>query len=472
MVLPLAARLAAWYYRPLLLRTWGYGRAAEQLSRLRRARAWAAGGVAAAAAAAGAALKFSRKRSSPEAVVQSPMPRLRRRPRRARRLARPVKRRRFADPVVEDESGYVQHTRLKNQVLGRSLSQAAKFQKLLSSKCVTRIDRWGYLRGLSVTSGAFPLSFNGPAVVANGDFQSFPFYTFDLTCLQATQATPTTSDAYFGIPMLRLQREHTTGTFTWDRISTLNHANVSVNQWDIERTPIAASDSTNDAPREKVLHEWFDIRFQAWGATALPSSCDVMLCYFPEENRSPPSYEYFYGAPGSYVATHPIPDKPAAVNDKDSQAYSEYQSFWSNQTDTITYNPLNLRGTPAESSGMKVVWHKRINFNPTASFETCPTGHQYSFKIFKNADMLCSYRHPMQQGTIGGVNDFEFTAQQTNPYYEPIQGNRMCRTVLRNRTSRLFLVIKGLATKYTTEPSAADNASFDLMVRRKVSMLV
>lgn len=370
---------------------------------------------------------------------------------------------------IQDESGYVQLTNLGRNTVGRKASQSKKLRKMVEAQMLTSIDRFQYLSPANATNGRYWLSHAPDASAPTKYF--FPFYTFDLTSLRSNVFNST---KYCGaLPLSRLARG-TNDEYTWEPQAGIGPDGISTsNFWQSERVPYNSSSS--NLPYEKVYLEWADIRLNFWGATTLPSSAEVLLVRFPDDNRCPDGIECLdtVGAPASLTYTFKHPTLGAADSPNMSD-YMEYTKFWTSQMDNLVNTTQNVRHQGVDQRGMVVLYRKKIDFNPTATFENDTTGHQYTLKMFVNLDMLCDFKHAVTQGT---VSDGIPVANQANVnFWKSDIGANECRSLLKNKESRLFLVIRGLTSvtspySPTGDGTAAQTASFDVLVRRKHSTI-
>lgn len=379
-----------------------------------------------------------------------------------RTMTRPLKRRNFSGAYdnaiisksVQDGSGYVQLTNLGKYTYGRSLARQERLNRQLEAQLLTRIDRFQLMSKVGDDYGSYPLSFYNKTA---DNVHMFPYYLFDLTSLYQNH-NPGAVPSY-GLPFQRLIRFNAS-TQQYD-FSVLEgrHADGTTNsaKWDYERTPYVVGNNEIN-PFEKAFLEWSDIRLAFWGATAFPTSATVQLVRFTDQIRQPAAY-YSVGTlqPNAF-------DVPGSGTEE----FVDYQKFWSTQVDNLVSNNMQVRGQSADSTGVEVLWTKKINMNPTATYETDASGHQFQMKLFYEMDLLCDYRNAYINGTTG---DGTVLSNFDNPnYWVRDDTSKEVSPVLRNLDSRVFLLIKGLAPKKNTDGvnfDATANASFDLMVRRK-----
>lgn len=395
-----------------------------------------------------------------------------------RDVGRPAKRQRVVShnpnaKSVQDASGYVQMQKASRKRLGRRIRFQTKINKMVAAQMLTRIDRFQSLVGSAAANGSYYLSYcKNTADTA----KHLPFYCFDLTSLQKNvgSTAPLIEQAY---PMMRLRRLND-DSYGWTIQSGFTPTGTANSFWQVERAPYA--NDVNNVPYEKAFLEWADIRLSAWGATEKPSTFEMLIVRFYDDQRSPPSRITRDGGT-TQIDIHPSPVKPAAADIAGNVEYSEHQKFWEAQMDNLIGSPQLVRGQGEDQRGMSVLYRKVINLNPTATFETDARGHIYHMKYFYNMNMLCDYK----RANVAADDDPTVPyAQMDNNNYFPVElGASSCGTVLRNRKSRLFLVIRGFTTTLGTAvnpdaPTSLEHAdlrkvcaSFDLCVRRKISVI-
>lgn len=374
--------------------------------------------------------------------------------------------RKRARSEVQDKSGYVQLTNLGKRNTGRRCSRQKKINKLVEAQMLTRIDRFQYLAGTGAANGSYYLSWTKDAATAN--YYRYPLYLFDLTCLAeniGTSKLGTYPSTLYGCPFIRLSRQQGgVNNYIWAVQAGRSNGDGGTDFWTPERVPYATTAA--NAPYEKAFLEWADIRLSFWGAKNVPTTAEVMIVRFPLDNRNPSAWEYD-GA--SYNDNNPV--SATATTDPSNQ---EYNKFWNCQTDNLIGSMNRLNGQAADQDGMTILYRKKISFNPTATYETDTAGHQYTMKLFHTLDSLCVYKSSPTNQTGDGVNVLDY--ENLNKWYpeNPVAGS--CHTTLRNRTSRVFLMIKGFTPTLSTNASATYgdptvHASFDIMVRRKMSVI-
>lgn len=364
---------------------------------------------------------------------------------------------------VQDASGYVQLTHLPRKRTGRRLRRQAKLNKHVEAQMLTCIHRFQNLSPINAGNGKYYLSYLANAATATK--YSYPFYMFDLTSLYQNQwgdGTVSTS----AVPFTRLARNVAApSSYIFDIQYGKTQSDNLADTWQMERAPYNFT-SSNNRPYEKAMLDWADIRVGLWGAKTKPSSCEILLCRFPYENRHPSAWEW----QNTVLTDIYPPPTGVAANASGSVDFAEFQKFWTAQVDRLLANPLTVRENGADQKGMKIVYRKVINFNPTATYETDTTGHQFTFKMFHDMNMICDYKAAAISGVQG---DGIVPVDMGNPNIWPSDlGVSECHSFLRNKKSRLFLVIRGFTSALSTtneDPNTA--ASFDIMVRRKITII-
>lgn len=460
--------------QPVLLRAAGYTRAAAQVERGRR---YVAGGAAAGVAAAGLAGSSLRRVTKKKAMK-----------RKSGALDTPqylpggsavgfqtqyVQTDPY-DVTVVDGAGYCQLTQLPRETVGSKLTRQELLNRHTESNMFHRIDRFQDQKPASAENGAYWLSYTRDSITPTVYY--LPLYTFDLTSLNENTGVDNTGavDTWRCAPMLRLRRSVSAATgnpYTFLRQDgKKNDGTTSSVLWNSESYPY--STTANNTPYQKSLLRWADIRLQVWGAKANPSSIEISLVRFKDENIGPPSFETNDDG-STWQTTHPTPTYVApTVAQYPSDDFAQYQKFWTTQVDSVIGAPNAMRLRKTDSDGLQVIYRKVIKLNPTANFETDTTGHQYSIKINYLMDMIGDFNH-YTATNVGGDN---VTTDMADPNVWPVDVRlTQNRSVLKNKNSRVFLMIRGLATTTVTDASGAgtvnDTASFDLMVRRCITII-
>lgn len=381
--------------------------------------------------------------------------------------------------VVHDKSGYVQLTKLPFVSVGKQLSRQEMLNRHTEAQMFKRIDRFQNMSGAAAVNGKYWLAYAQDGVAGVLTKYYYPCYTFDLTSLANNIAFDSAgaSSTCKSLPFLRLTRVVRSGVnpvtnyYDWQVQSGIGgNGTTSSTAWQTERLPYADTSASN-YPYSKALLKDCDIKLQFWGARNFPSSAEVLLVRFTDENVGPPSFE---DLGGNTKTLHPTPPVPTDTTTGDTNDFAQYEKFWSSQMDRFLGTPMNTRFQAKDSKGMQVIWSKRIDFNPTANYETDTTGHQYTLQLKYIMDMIGSYNHYNANDAYGDGYNGEVLWPDPNvwPQTVDVKDTHAC---LRNKNSRVFLMIRGLSTTTITNALGAglatENASFDIMVRRSVTLI-
>lgn len=367
-----------------------------------------------------------------------------------------LKRARPSSNAVQDHGGYTQLQWLRRSRTGRRKSRNSVLLKALQAQLLTRIDRFQGLTSIKANS-AYSLSY----VNTNPNYYEFPFYLFDLTSLQGNLNGANTVRAR---PMMRLCRSANVASgFPVNAYFWVSYGTNPVNdkQWQIERLPYTATAA--NVPYEKAMLNWADIRMVVQGAANWPSRVDMQLVRFTDDQRAPSAFydDSSVNAGNTELDLYPPPTGSTATDE-----YSEYTKFWTAHTDNLINNPLVVRGQVQDSKGMVVLHSKTFLFNPTMTTETDTLGHQKVFKHFHNMDSIYSYKIPI---TSAASDDIAVSLQADATRWPTYTGQTVSHVYPNKQSSRLFLLVKG----FTPGASgvAADNPAFDLMIRRKMTII-
>lgn len=371
-----------------------------------------------------------------------------RRPQRAHRRMGPG----AAGPrrILDVGAGYQQLHEGRSYRSGRRASRRAIERKALAAQLLTKIDRWQGFTSVTSTNGFYPLTADLTAGI-----QALPYYVFDLTALQSNIVG---TASFYGLPMYRLQRRNATGAWEWVNYSGVTRDGVTTNAgaWDVERQPYTTVQA--NSPYEKAMLNWCDIRLMLTGSSKWPSRVDVQVVRFIDDERCPPAR--FINGVG---ATEALYDPPIATD----KAYAEYSRFWQGEVDKLVGNPLVVRGQTHDTFGKKVLFSKSFEFQPTLTSENDAIGHQKTCKIFHQINKIISYKYP----TESGAGDLLPPTVQTNVNAFCAENVvNACQVYPEHRAARQFLLIKGFCAA-TTVAGTGDYPSFDLMVRRKMTVI-
>lgn len=397
-------------------------------------------------AVAGLANLFTRV---PKLDTRPDMPRL---PYRARAppLAgeRPLKKK--AKTSVDPSGSYVQ-LRRERATSGKEIGTVDALSKLLHAHCNPRIDRFQNVTNINNGAGAYPLTYVGNATV-----RAFPYYMFDLTSI-GNRIGPTTdyADPY---PFMRLLREVTSGRYYWGTEQGRTHTDAVSPVWQLERY----SNQTTTRAEERSFLEWFDIKMVLYGARACPMKIDVGVVQFTDEEMVPRCV----GTIGASADQNIEPDTSNYPNlvPPVTGPYNRWQMGWQGVTDSLVGSTISQRNLSEVSNFMKYKFRKIFTFNPTGAEETDATGHQVEFRFKYLMNKVCDYvTNPTDWVDVA-------TTDEGNPNIWPVFEVHKLSAVPPPK-GREFLVIKAFTPDYNPEDPNAKAGSFDLMVRRKKTMI-
>lgn len=381
--------------------------------------------------------------------------------------------------VVQDHGGYVQLSVDPKKRIGHKASKRDHLDKCLEAQLLTKIDRYQYLTNVGDANGKYDLSYYISGTSPNRQYK-MPLYAFDLSMLRDNWNLGSGSGYYVGVPFLRLVKVETgvagEYNYSWDFMAGAKPDGTTGTTpdfrcWQSERSPYGDYAATGivptsaQAPYEKAMLNWADIRIGMWGATNNPSRIDVMICRIPDEDMQPPvTYQdsVLSTATGTTLFNTP----------SDAKTKAEYNVFWSSMMDNCTGNPLMVRQQVSKKNAIDVLYSRTYQYNPTMSSETDLAGHQTLCKILYDIDSLFDYRQDYMQGIAGGAGVDTITDGNPN-VWKVDAGARQNTVYPRNRKSRIFLLIKGFTNQRQSDTafSAADSPSFDLLVRRKMTII-
>lgn len=383
--------------------------------------------------------------------------------------------------VMEDAGGYKQVQYDKKKRIGQKCSEREHLDKCLSAQLLTKIDRFQWLSSVGDASGKYFLGCNLSGAQPNRTVQ-LPCYAFDLTMLRDNWNLGSPQSYFAGVPFYRLVKTET-GTannwnFGWQTVAgakpdASTGTTTDFQVWQTERSPYGEYSTTGitptaaQAPYEKAMLNWCDIRLGMWGATANPSRVDVMICRIPDEDMQPPVTYYDAVTPGAAGIT--LFGTPT-----DQKTKAEYNVFWGAMMDNCLGNPLMIRQQVSKKNKINVLYSRTYRFNPTMNNETDAAGHQTLCKMWYDIDALFDYRQDLMERApgfpVGGPDNID----DANPNQWKIDAaSRATQVYPRNRKSRIFLIIKGFTnTNFSTvNNDAFQSCSFDLLVRRKMTII-
>lgn len=386
----------------------------------------------------------------------------------SRPLALLGKRKRNTRKTSQDVSGYIQLSR-SSASYSRSLSQSQYMMRLLSSQVDFVVDRWQSYSSTGGANGSYWLS-NAVTGAEPTRTRNLPVYTFELNSLRNNRRSIgplyTTVDTQ-AIPMLRLRHTEatnrlnfTSNCYTYDPVGATGPA-TPFNQWQKERIPYRDGNGDANSPFSYAMVDWAEICIPIWGATTNPSSVNVYVCRFTDEDQQPLGSGYENGA---YKTFYPEPEPTG-----DDPGYEKFQHGWATFTDQLNGCYVKKHTFPKGQLHMKVLKHQRFDFNPTANYENDTSGHQKIFKMFLRLNELTSYLTETSAENAVGGNEIAFDSSINKwPVNEQVGQNLpFCG----NKKARLFLMITGQNAATDAGDSSAQCPSFDLMVRRRVSYL-
>lgn len=399
------------------------------------------------------------------------------------------KRVRYADPgtvtnmgyrhVVNDRGGYVQLVVDPKKRIGRKASKRKHLDKCLEAQLLTKIDRFQFLSGVGDANGKYDLSYYISGVSPNRTYR-MPLYAFDLSSLRDNWNLGSPNQYFVGVPFLRLVKVETgtAGEYNYNfefaygsKPDGSTGLTPDFRCWQSERSPYGDYATTGivptsaQAPYEKAMLNWADIRIGMWGATNNPSRVDVMICRIPDEDMQPPVC--YQDSVLSTATGTTLFGTPTDVKTK-----AEWNVFWSSLMDNCTGNPLNIRQQVSKKNNIDVLFSRTYQYNPTMSSETDAAGHQTLCKILYDIDSIFDYRQDYMQGIAGGAGVDSITDGNPN-VWKVDAGARENNVYPRNRKARIFLIIKGFTNQRQSDTvySAAESPSFDLLVRRKMTII-
>lgn len=350
---------------------------------------------------------------------------------------------------VDPSGQYVQLRRSRSKG-GKKLGKVDAISRLLHAHAGITIDRFQNVTNINDGAGAYPLTYTAGGV----DNRAFPFYIFDLTCLKNVWGTGT--DQVDPYPFYRLYRENVNGRYWFLDQEGRTNQNVASYLWQPERQ---AALITSNA-KERAFLEWFDIKMVLYGATSCPSNIEVAIVQFTEEEMTP-WLRGNIGASGFQVIEPDTAGVGAAPSN--TAQYNRWQTTWQGITDTLVGSTITQRNLAETSRVFKYKFRKTFTFNPTGQ-ESDPAGHQVEFKFKYLMNKVCDY--------VGNPTEWDevSTANEGNPNYWPQFDTHKFSATPPN-PGREFLMIKAFTPDYNPASPAAKAPSFDLMVRRKRTVI-
>lgn len=360
-----------------------------------------------------------------------------------------VRGRKKAKTSTDPSGSYVQLRREKATV-GTELGEVTKLSKLIHAHAAVTIDRWQNVTNLNDGAGAFRLGYNNPS----GTYRQFPFYLFDLTGIKNVFGTGTSAcDPY---PMMQLHREVANGRYLFFHVDGKTNTDGSSPLWQEERKAALL----NSNAKERALFEWFDIKMILYGARACPTWIEVAIVQFTDEEMAPLCLGDI-GTSANQVIEPDVSNYTGAV--PTTAEYNRWQTAWQGTVDNLIGSTITQRNLAETSKFMKFKFRKRFNFNPTGS-ETDQTGHQVQFKLKYLMNKICDF--------VGNPTEWDEVpvANEVNPNIWPTFDTHKFSAVPPAK-GREFLLIRSFAPDYNPVDQNAKNCSFDLMVRRKRTII-
>lgn len=322
----------------------------------------------------------------------------------------------------------------------------------------------------------YPLFYQQAA--ASGGQSSYPFYLFDLTSIP--QRTKPQSDewTYPAIAYRLFRNWQTTAPteannrYVWSALGHPYCTGASTTYtWMCERKP------SRLGPIASGLLDWIDIRMGIRGPTQKPCNVYAALVQMAEEFTPPTSA--FRNTTGDLLSTVPT---DIETKDTSVDASLRWNEFYMALVDSFVSHPLNKRD-PINIKGLKVLKMEKFLFNPTSTFENDAAGHKKEIKWFINMNRKLNFQWEKQstvakdtEGTVGpsyGVPvNLESNANvwdTANPQFAVASTTDDVQCSV-HPSARVYLMVFG--ESFTPGAyTAAENASFELLIRKKHSVL-
>lgn len=355
--------------------------------------------------------------------------------------------------------GYIQ-TRYSKDRCGKKLDKVQRMMKLLASNTTYKIERFGALSDTTAADGFYNLDSYFAGTAPNRTTLC-PLYMVDLTGVgQRGYSTSIKCPAV----MSRLQFNEATDRFAWSNYTGL-HATTRdgapklTYTWDYVsgQSPPAAGGTPLDNTYQAFVGK-VKIGMVITGARKYATTVWVQLVQFTDDNLAP----YLTGVSDYQGVAVPALPTGTEFEDTDPQALAEHKKFWLGQTQGLLENPLNVKVT-GRQGGMKVLYSKRFNYNPTLTTESDAGGHESVFKLDYNMDKVCNY---LVQPDVNDIVDLDLSDVNARE----IQSNDKSVYTNTVRKGRVYLMIKAAVPAVaTSDPGATvyDNyPTFDLSVTR------
>lgn len=378
------------------------------------------------------------------------------------------------ESAVQDVSGYIQLRKMK-RAFGRTLSTQKYINRMVQSNMVSVIHRF---QNMSATGAA-----NGKYFLANYESTHLyvPIYVFELNSLRRNYNPGYASNPLYYRPFQQLRLNSTSAAWDWVgnnlygcKPDGSTGATWDFQTWQNERDAYAGLNS-ND-PYESAMMDWAEIQVNMWGATNDPSTVEVSIVRFTDEDVCPPA-SGFNGA-GTGVTWRPTPVNtagPPVVSDP--MRFEKYNKFWSMMADNTNGAQFRKNTYTGVGRCMKTMYRKVFNFNPTSTYETDTAGHQVAHKIFYRINERTSFVSPDTDANGSGTfvtlpNILDYAGMKNiNAWPEEVTAKNQVPYAA-NDKARLFLMIRAFnSAAPPAAPTATVHPSFDLMVRRKYTII-
>jgi len=365
----------------------------------------------------------------------------------------------------QDAGGYIQTKYTKDRV-GKKLDKAQRIMKLLASQVTYKVDRFGALSQTTDNESFYQLNSYLDGTAPNR-YTFLPVYAMNLTCVNQKDSLPATGN--IPSPFQRLVFWENGDQFRWSPIAGLlagsrDATPLLTYNYEPMTQPVASS----------VGGEPFDNTYQAFvgkvkigmvitGARKFATTVWVQIVQFTDENLGPPLLA------SAVLGGSATPANPTALEtlSTDGNDLATHKKFWLDQTNGLLENPLADR-TVGRQPGMRVLYSKRFNYNPTLTTESDAGGHETVFKLNYNMDKVVNY---MQKPDTGDIVDIDLASVNAK---DISQGNTSLYPDT-HKKGRVYLLIKAAVPAVAPVfPSVAnyDNyPTFDLSVQRTIHRL-
>lgn len=380
----------------------------------------------------------------------------------------PRKRRR-TDAAQKDASGYIQLSYASTS-FGKSLRRQEYLNRMVESNIVSFVDRYQNMSPTGGANGAFWLS-NNLSGTAPARTRLLPLYSFELNSLRYNVSSPSTASGaqpFYAYPFLRMRHSESSNALNFISTNMNGYlpdgttADTTNNKlWQEEIKPYNAL--AENAPYEYAMVDWVEVVLPIWGATTNPSSVTVTVARFTDEDLCPIGVGYDPSIPGNYVSwPEPAPTEP--------QAFDKFQRFWHGKVDNTNgcyTKKVSWKNMPG---GMRVLKQQRFDFNPTANFENDTAGHQKIFRMFLKLNEFTSYVGQDDRANGGAATATVASGGNVNTW--PVSSVVTQQLVhCSNKKARLFLFVHAQNATVDAGDVATQAPSFDIMVRRKISII-